>query len=336
MRKKLAFALVAIIILSVFSPMLIWATADIPIPPPPPPPSPPPPSQRPPLPPPTQPPPYISPPHPASLPDGVAGVYYATDIATYLRGAPANSINIGGKTLIDAEAMQHYGFDVTWRDDQRLLEIVDTQNPELSPKALDGSLLGIELEKTDLHPFMQLLNMTSPWYYYYTDIVTTLNSVEIESFNIDGRTFIGAEAMRDFGYSVIWSEVERALSIDMAKPYQWPVVEDAYFRVRDADGGASGNFNASIDGFVVVFDRDLNALEATRMVFHLAGTNISKGWQMVQAGFNGRLVLDGDKVLSHFDQSTADAEELSSPGEYVLNIVYRNALHYGIDRITID
>ena len=45
---------------------------------------------------------------------GIAGHYYYTDIVTYLRGMPISSINIGGQTLISAEAMNRYGFEVNW------------------------------------------------------------------------------------------------------------------------------------------------------------------------------------------------------------------------------
>jgi hypothetical protein len=51
-----------------------------------------------------------------------AGNYYYTDIRTYLLDTPVNAINIGGMTLIDAEAMSHYGFTVKWHEDERWLE----------------------------------------------------------------------------------------------------------------------------------------------------------------------------------------------------------------------
>ena len=115
-----------------------------------------------------------------------------------------NSINIGGKTLIDAESMRNYGFDVNWHPSERWLEIVDTQNAEISLQALDGSLLDMTKGQTG----------RVAGQYYHTDIITTLNTTEIESFNIGGRTFICAEAMRSSGYSVVWNEADRKLSIE--------------------------------------------------------------------------------------------------------------------------
>ena len=49
--------------------------------------------------------------------------------------------------------------------------------------------------------------------YYGTDIVTTLNGMEIDAINIGGQTLISAEDMRNYGFSVFWDPDERTLSV---------------------------------------------------------------------------------------------------------------------------
>ncbi|MBQ4145784.1 MAG: hypothetical protein IJD36_04060, partial [Clostridia bacterium] len=51
----------------------------------------------------------------------VAGTYYSTDIHTILNGHEIESINIGGQTLISAEDMHFYGFNVNWYQEYRQL-----------------------------------------------------------------------------------------------------------------------------------------------------------------------------------------------------------------------
>lgn len=49
--------------------------------------------------------------------------------------------------------------------------------------------------------------------YYSTDIVTTLNAVEIDAINIGGQTLISAEDMRHYGFSVVWDSDSRILFV---------------------------------------------------------------------------------------------------------------------------
>ena len=130
---------------------------------------------------------------------GVAGKYYSTDIRTFLNGAEIDSINIGGQTLISAEDMEYYSFSVRWDGEARLLDIYETATEDAGeppavkkPNVKPGSVLGS---------------------YYKTDIVTRLDGKPITAYNIGGRTYIHAEQMREWGYSVIWSESERTLTI---------------------------------------------------------------------------------------------------------------------------
>lgn len=133
-----------------------------------------------------------------------AGDIYATDIAAYVKGAPITSYNIGGKTVIDAEILNwHYGFDVYWYEEERLLDITDKGYDFVSLQAAAGDTV----EKIGGKPG------DIAGHYYATDIVTKVNGKEIESYNIGGRTVIVAEDMAKCGYDVSWDDKKRELKI---------------------------------------------------------------------------------------------------------------------------
>lgn len=127
----------------------------------------------------------------------IAGTYYSTDIVTSLNGAAITAINIGGNTLIDAEAMADYGFTVVWDGRARTLSI-DAASTTRQPPVV----------QVPVHSAGTPLG-----YYYKTDIVTLLDGSPITAYNIGGRTFLHAEAMADFGYGVVWDGEGRTLSI---------------------------------------------------------------------------------------------------------------------------
>lgn len=54
-----------------------------------------------------------------------------------------------------------------------------------------------------------------------TDIVASINGHDIPSYNIDGRTAIVAEDLRDYGFDVEWNGEERAVNItrSLKKPF---------------------------------------------------------------------------------------------------------------------
>ncbi|MBQ8837058.1 MAG: hypothetical protein IJ002_06090 [Clostridia bacterium] len=53
--------------------------------------------------------------------------------------------------------------------------------------------------------------------YYSTDIVTTLNGVEIDAINIGGQTLISAEDMYYYSFTVRWDANERTLRVNSIK-----------------------------------------------------------------------------------------------------------------------
>jgi len=129
----------------------------------------------------------------------IAGEYFSTSIGTFLNGYEIDSINIGGQTLISAEAMHFYSFNVFWDGSERTLRIYSV------PHAANGAVPHI---KKSNYPDGAVLG-----HYYETDIVTYLDDKPVTAYNIGGKTYIHAEGMRNLGYEVIWNEEDRNLFI---------------------------------------------------------------------------------------------------------------------------
>ncbi|MBO5364190.1 MAG: hypothetical protein J6A56_01830 [Clostridia bacterium] len=129
----------------------------------------------------------------------IAGLYYGTDIKTFLNGVEISAINIGGETLISGEDMVYYSFSVWWDGQARTLRIDEA---ELASNGIPPAVVS-----------PQVPSGTPLGYYFETDIITYLDNVPITAYNIGGRTYIHAEEMRKFGYLVDWHPEERTLKI---------------------------------------------------------------------------------------------------------------------------
>lgn len=164
----------------------------------------------------------------------IAGVYYATDIRTSLNGYAIDSINIGGMTLISAEDMHFYSFDVVWSESERTLCI------SRAPHPVNGTPPAVQ--KFDL-PAGRILGS-----YYETDIVTYLDGNAITAYNIGGRTYILAEEMRDFGYTVSWDAERRTLDILSADRAGYE------YSVRLSQGNSTAK--EGVGGFSISYTKD--------------------------------------------------------------------------------
>lgn len=213
----------------------------------------------------------------------IAGNYYSTDIKTYLNGAQIDAINIGGQTLISAEDMQYHSFFVYWSNEERTLEIhetelsLNTSPPEVKNSTLpSGSVLGN---------------------YYETDIVTYLDNEPITAYNIGGRTYIHAEAMRDFGYVVNWYADERKLEI--TSPMRAGYVYDIRLsqgKKKEAEGIGSFTIKYTKDGIIGYGDADY---------FNLTMDSSGQGYYFTMAFhqnrglFTSTLLQDKLRPLAH-------------------------------------
>ncbi len=171
----------------------------------------------------------------AARPGDVAGKYYSTDIVTTLNGAQIDAINIGGQTLISAEDMRHFGHSVVWNGEERTLRITETTAQVKDPPKVNrytkpsGSVLGN---------------------YYVTDIVTYLDGTPITAYNIGGRTYIHAEAMREWGYIVNWFGDTRRLEITSPKPAGY------VYRIPLTLGTEKQEGDAAVGAFSVSYTKD--------------------------------------------------------------------------------
>ena len=171
----------------------------------------------------------------AARPGDIAGKYYSTDIVTTLNGAQIDAINIGGQTLISAEDMRHFGHSVIWDGKERTLRITETTGLVKTPPAVSksskpsGSVMG---------------------HYYVTDIVTYLDGTPITAYNIGGRTYLHAEAMRDWGYIVNWFGDTRRLEITSPKPAGY------VYRIPLSLGAEKQEGDAAVGAFSVCYTKD--------------------------------------------------------------------------------
>lgn len=121
----------------------------------------------------------------------VIGHTLRTDIVTKINGYDINSYNINGYTVIVAEDLRNYGFDVVWNGNARTLSITKANTRIVSSRYVAPKVSRAQAGKISgdiLH----------------TDIVTYANNMQIQSFNIGGKTciFIDELASAGYGYTV--------------------------------------------------------------------------------------------------------------------------------------
>lgn len=124
----------------------------------------------------------------------VIGKVISTDIKAYINGYQIPSMNIDGSTVIIAEDLRGYGFDVIWDPAKRDLRITENLSKEFKPIAIEnshdtetGKILGDVL---------------------YTDIKTYIHGREIQSYNIGGYTTLLLRDLEEWG-KIIWDEDKR-------------------------------------------------------------------------------------------------------------------------------
>ncbi|MBO5409359.1 MAG: hypothetical protein J6A61_08210 [Clostridia bacterium] len=143
--------------------------------------------------------------------NGVVGYVYSTDILTFVNRKPIQGFNIGGRTVVIAEDLIGYGFNVEYNDETRSLKIDSyfhqgSNNPASITRGEVGQVLG---------------NV------YQTDIKTYYNGIWIQGYNIGGRTAICLEDLGNtedssnapYGYSdylgkSVWDADNRTISFE--------------------------------------------------------------------------------------------------------------------------
>ncbi len=166
----------------------------------------------------------------------IAGEYYSTDIITSLNGYEIDAINIGGQTLISAENMRYYSFEVYWDSEARRLDVSRTTH------ATNGTPPTVE--------HSALPSGTPIGNYFETDIVTFLDGTPITAYNLGGRTYIHAEQMREFGYVVDWNADMRRLDITSSDRAGYE------YRIFLSDGEKPEKEGDGAGAFSIVYTKD--------------------------------------------------------------------------------
>ncbi len=124
------------------------------------------------------------------------GTVYNTDIVAYINNYALSSYAANGTSVIVAEDLRNFGFDVVWNETERTLSI--TRNTDTTPKEMNVVKYGIpESEFSDL---------------LYTDIAVFADGIRIPSYAINGYTMIPVESLTMFG-EYYWIPEERALKL---------------------------------------------------------------------------------------------------------------------------
>jgi len=130
--------------------------------------------------------------------DALGDVLYS-DIVTYINDHAIPASITDGRTMVVAEDLRNYGFDVVWNGDDFTLSI------EYTGGGIDP--LPVEANTAPAGTFK--------CHYVYTAIKTYLSGELVDSFAIDGQTLIDFELLAKYG-DIIWDGAERSLRLTIA------------------------------------------------------------------------------------------------------------------------
>lgn len=138
----------------------------------------------------------------------VIGHTLYTDIVADIDGHPIRSFNVDNHTVVVAEDLRAYGFDVIWHAKERWLEIVrpvkdgEPKTPKVYP---------------DYKPSVPAGKIGTPAHnILYTDIVTTIAGDKVESWNINGETVIPFRELARYGQVLYDNDSRRSMFVTEA------------------------------------------------------------------------------------------------------------------------
>lgn len=134
----------------------------------------------------------------------ILGEAYFTDVVTYINHIPIYSVNFEGNTLICAEDLNEFGFNVKWNEYKETLTISRNQQT-----TFDGGYPCIDDEVTPDMFWTKACDVTTTNVRVYTE------NYQYASFGgIDGFTFINVEDLKCIdGVSISWVPEVRALKV---------------------------------------------------------------------------------------------------------------------------
>lgn len=128
----------------------------------------------------------------------VIGSALNTDIVVYINNYAIPSYAVNGQSVVVAEDLRNFGFDVIWNPNNRSLSISRNANTSVVPMFVDKSA-------TSGSFFSSILE---------TDISVWAGGKRLTSYALNGYTMIPAEELTMFG-SVNWVPNERALKVQI-------------------------------------------------------------------------------------------------------------------------
>jgi hypothetical protein len=134
---------------------------------------------------------------PSSAP-GVLGDVLYSDVKAAINGHAIPSFNIDGNTMVIAEDLMNYGFDVAWDSATATLRVVSfVPSATVAPMAVPSS---------------SRPGGTFRMNYLATDVRTFVNNIEVTGYNIGGQTIIQFDHLAAYG-NVAWDGATRAISL---------------------------------------------------------------------------------------------------------------------------
>jgi hypothetical protein len=128
-----------------------------------------------------------------------------TDIQAYVNGYGIPSYNIKGFTAVAVEDLQFYGFETSWDDYNRTLNIYYDADKEIP--------IGTIVKNNSVpNPGAKAVPILS------TDINTYINGYVVESFNINGKTiiFLGSlNVSNGLDSNLFWNPLLRTMSLEI-------------------------------------------------------------------------------------------------------------------------
>lgn len=188
----------------------------------------------------------------------IVGESVYTDIIASINDYNIASFNLDGNTVVVAEDLRNYGFDVVWSSEARTLSISRNGSNNVAstyiapkiPKVLVGTKANDVLK---------------------TDIQTYINGNWVPSFNIDGQTVLRFDALNVFG-NVSYDNSIRRLRLDIrdglnykiSPPSLMPgdnpsaIPNGLYFKLDSANGvrvrwSALNNTNKTINYYTTTY-----------------------------------------------------------------------------------
>ncbi len=130
----------------------------------------------------------------------IEGYTTYTDIKAYINHFAIESYNVNGVTVVGAEDLRNFGFNVDWNPDERALYI--TRNYDSN-----------DINQYEI-PIMTAPNVVGKPAFpiLSTDIKTLVNGVEARSYNVDGKTVVDFESLSAFG-PVNWDGNYRTIKL---------------------------------------------------------------------------------------------------------------------------